>query len=153
MENSFDKPKLNKTENPISQEEEDDERLKAFMEMHPENFPNPDTPKDLREYGPEFLELEAMIKDFKKSFSLEELNSITQIQYKLASQHPLRAPAQELLGSILKNFKKMDNETNAPEEKLQEIYLVIDELSIAVGIIVGDDFVDHARFTPTRFKT
>ncbi len=141
----MDKPPKNKIENPRSPESEDDERLKAYMEMHPEDFPNPDEKKELRECGPEIEELKEMFRDFKERFSLEELNAITYIDYREASKHPLRGPAWIAFDLIVKKRIVIKKETNISPEILKEVDIDMEKISNAVGYIVNDGVVDHTR--------
>lgn len=131
-------------ENTRSPESEDDERLKAFMEMHPELFPDPGS-IELRDSGPEVAELEGMFTKFKEKYSLEGLNAITYLDYREASNHPLREPARIFLSLIYKKFKQIKNETSISEDKLNELMVKKEELSRAVGIINGKGEVDHTR--------
>ncbi len=140
----MEKPPNNK-EKPKSQEDEDLERLKAFMEMHPENFPNPDSSKELNECGPLITELENLFTEFKEKYSLEELNAITHLKFEDAKDHPLREPARLALAPIFKKFKEIKNETNISPQKLAELESVREELSRAVGIITSAGVVDHTR--------
>lgn len=141
----MEKPPKNKIENPRSPESEDDERLKAFMEMHPENFPNPDSSKELNECGPLITELENLFTEFKENHSLEELNAITHLKFEDAKDHSVREPARLALAPIFKKFKEIKNETNISLQKLTELELQREELSRAVGIINDKGEVDHTR--------
>lgn len=129
-------------ENPRSPESEDDERLKAFMEMHPENFKD----KERRECTEEDIsKMEWMIKYFKEKISLDELNAITHLDYRDAPNHPLRESARKSLVTISKQLKILKEETDISQDKLNELMIKKEELSRAVGIINDKGEVDHTR--------
>ena len=100
--------------------------------------------KDLRECGPEIVELEEMLVLFESENSLAELLLIIDLTPKEAPNHPIREPARNALIPIVAKLKMLKKETNISPEKQEQLRVKYMHLSRAVGII-NNNKVDHNR--------
>lgn len=124
------------------QQAEDEERLKYWLENHPEIKI---APEDSRECEPEIKEFEEMIDLFEANHSLPELYSIIDLTPEEARRHPVREPARAALGPILAKLHILRDETNISTEKYKALEARWKKISNAVGIINSENKVDHNR--------
>ncbi|MFA5997037.1 MAG: hypothetical protein WC791_00955 [Candidatus Paceibacterota bacterium] len=96
--------------------------------------------------GPEqaVIEFENMVADFETTYSLEELNAITDLTADSERKHPLRDPAKEALKPIFAKLKYLKEGTTISEKEYEELKSKWKTLSNAVGI-VNKGIVDHNR--------
>jgi len=89
-------------------------------------------------------EFENMIADFEATYSLEELNAITDLSADPERKHPLRDPAKEALKPIFIKLKEIKDATDISDERYEKIKKDWKRLSNAVGV-VNKGIVDHTR--------
>ena len=133
-----------KESNPEEQNlpEEQEEQYKQWVKDHPETVM---ASEDLRECGPEIVELEEMLVSFELIHSLPELHLIIDLKPEDTSKYPLRESAKATLIPIVAKLNILKKETNIAPEKHEELKAKYKRLSRAVGIINSNNKVDHNR--------
>lgn len=98
-----------------------------------------------RECTQEIMEFKDMITVFEATYSIEELNAITDLTPEDAPNHPIREPARLACNQIFAKLNVLAKETNITAEKYDDLKKRWNVLSNAVGIIINDVKVDHNR--------
>ncbi len=132
----------NPAEQQISQEEDAEAKWLAEMLASYESKNQP--PTELRESGPEILELEALFDSFDATPPIAELLLITDLTPEEADNHPTRYPAKMALIPVLEKLHNLRDKTNISSEKYQELHEKYERFSQAIGII-NNNQVDHSR--------
>ena len=126
----------------------DQKQKQLIKESNPEEQNLSETviaPENLRECGPEIVELEEMLVSFELIHSLPELHLIIDLKPEDTSKYPLRESAKAALIPIVAKLNILKKETNIASEKHEELKAKYKLLSRAVGIINSNNKVDHNR--------
>lgn len=115
------------------------EAMEAYFAIHEEAVAS----SEKVDYQPTLVEFEQMFTEFYQAHSVEALMAITEfISVEDIRSNPIREPARLALIPITEKLNFLQEQTNIPDEKLQELKDKYHQLWKAVGV-VRDSRVVH----------
>jgi hypothetical protein len=129
-------------ENPEqSQNETYDSETQAIIDEQLAKHSAPEVSKETRrECSAEVGELEAMFASFEENYDEQVLLGLEgPLTVEESAVHPIRRPAQLALWAIVNKLNVIQQETNIPQEKFEELRARRKHLDNVVGSIVNEE--------------